>query len=584
MKSLLIVLGAILGCNAWAANPSFSDYASEWSSGVTPTNAVVSSFERSPENRMSPWRLNIMGMEPFFWKGSSMTETDYWGRFQVMGTNGLTSLGWNEVDLTDGWGLGTNANSAGYWSGYSTNFPSGIPFTISVAHTNGVKVYIYQQPEATSSSGMPGLVPRGTNYIWQFASNVVSWGADGVRLDFQHTWNTDSNDFMAYYCGQMGAALEYYAGRPLPIYTAGWQSGFHTMRDAGSVNVWQLNSVTGDLGSAHPLDATYYWVDLLSHWDAQKIYMGQSGPGHYYSLDYCPITLGNSYPVFYAAVGSAMSANILYSYAESASAFAIETNQWLVDIVQDPLGMPGHEVLSNATGRVISRKLSRGRFFVALVNNSTNSSNTVGCNASDIGLSPAGLFTAFDIFNGTNTPQGSTLTSAIPAMTAVGFLVSPVDAFLPSPNRFLLTNNFEIVRAGDVTLNGGARISVSSYTSGDNYYFTDGISFAGNASGEIDVTLPMWVTNVTLGMIWSEGSSTPTAWTNSYNALSQPWTGRVSNGTSNQVIYIQGTWTNATQSLAYPAALVPKVLGIVIPTATNTANRYLISPIYLTYQ
>ncbi len=152
-------------------------------------------------------------------------------------------------------------------------------------------------------------------------------------------------------------------------------------------------------------------------------------------------------------------------------------------------------------------------------------------------------------------------------------------------NAQWLTNNLEWIRGSDWTINGGARLTVPNYSSGDNYYFTDGYSLAGGSAGEVDVYVPNWITNVTLIETWSLGSTTTAStWTNTVNAFYSSLGGRIAANSQAQVVTVPiGVWTNFTISINWPNTNTPKYFSISMATATNTANRYLVSPIYAEY-
>jgi alpha-galactosidase len=352
-----------------------------------------------------------------------MVETDYWDLAQMINSNGFNKLvPYYYIDITDGW---QGVRDAEGNLQPNNGFPHGMAFTVNVFHTNNVLAMIYTEPNPITAMGTVG----SAGHIWQDASNFVAWGIDAVRMDNASDPPGASGHNRRYADGllQMGAALEYYAGHPLPVGGNGWDTN-QAVIPTNFVNYFQIRGL-GDLGTSFGSNPTMrYWASVFGLLSLTSPYLSQSGPGHYASIDFLPCNLGCGYAVLYALLSTPRMVNYPYSHTENASAYAVMTNEYLIRVNLDPLGVPGHMVLSNLDGQVWVKPLSDGSKFIALLNPSTNANATIGFSSADVGYSPGTPIDLFDPWFQTNIHSVTANTSTVPCLTNMCFIASPSTA------------------------------------------------------------------------------------------------------------------------------------------------------------
>jgi alpha-galactosidase len=371
----------------------------------------------------SLWKVPPFGVEPAFWKATAMVEKDYWDLAEMINTNGFNKLTPYYIDITDGW---QGVRDAEGNLQPSSAFPHGMAFTVNVLHTNNVLAMIYTEPNPITAKFTIG----SAGHIWQDASNFVRWGVDAVRMDNSADppgatgHNQRSTDGLL----QMGAALEYYSGHPMPVGGNGWDTNLAVIPTT-FVNYFQIRGL-GDLGAFgfDPDPTRRYWTCVFHLLNLTAPYLSQSGPGHYASIDFLPCNLGYGYAVLYALLSTPRMVNYPYPYAENASAYAVMTNQYLIRVNLDPLGVPGHMVLSNLEGQVWVKPLSDGSKFIALLNPSTNANANIGFSSVDLGYSPGTAIDLFDPWFQTNIQAVTANTSTVPCLTNMCFIASPSTA------------------------------------------------------------------------------------------------------------------------------------------------------------
>jgi alpha-galactosidase len=374
---------------------------------------------RTLANSNSLWKVPPFGVEPFFWKDTALVEEDYWNLAQVISTNGFNKIAPYYIDITDGWQGLRDANGN---LQPTSAFPHGIPFTVNVLHTNNVLAMIYTEPNPVTAAGHTG----SAGYIWQDASNFVRWGIDAVRLDNSAQVPGTPGRNQRYVDGllQMGAALEYYAGHPVPVGGNGWDTN-QAVISTSFVNYFQICGL-GDLGSGFDSNpSTGYWSSLFGLLNLTEPYLAQSGPGHFASIDFLPCNLGYGYAVLYALLSTPRFVSYPYTFAQDPAAYAVMTNEYLLKVNLDPLGIPGRIVLSNSVGQVWVKPLHDGSKFVALLNPSTNANATIGFSSTDIGYRTGTRMDLFDPWFQTNAQAVTVNTSTVPFLTNMCFIVTP---------------------------------------------------------------------------------------------------------------------------------------------------------------
>jgi alpha-galactosidase len=106
----------------------------------------------------------------------------------------------------------------------------------------------------------------------------------------------------------------------------------------------------------------------------------------------------------------------------SAATLAILKNQALIAINQDPLGVPGVQILNDGTRRVLAKRLSNGDVAVALFNQG-NAATTVSTTAAAVGKSGSS-FSLRDLWTNAVTPTTGAISASVAAHGTVVFRIS----------------------------------------------------------------------------------------------------------------------------------------------------------------
>jgi len=94
----------------------------------------------------------------------------------------------------------------------------------------------------------------------------------------------------------------------------------------------------------------------------------------------------------------------------------------VIAIDQDPLGLPGVQIVSDGTRRVLAKRLASGDVAVALFNEGAGTT-TISTTAAAIGKS-GGAFTLRDVWTGASSSTTGAISASVPAHGTVTFVVS----------------------------------------------------------------------------------------------------------------------------------------------------------------
>ncbi|WP_405578612.1 glycoside hydrolase family 27 protein [Streptomyces sp. NBC_01190] len=325
-----------------------------------------------------------MGWNTYYGLGAP-TETQVKSVADFLVSSGLRSSGYNIVWLDGGWQAATPRDAQGRLTADPGRFPSGIPALVTYLHQRGLKAGIYTDAGDYDPANC-GLGSRGHDQ--QDADRFASWKIDAIKVDFLCGIGEKLDPGPAF--KEFSDAVAH-SGRPMLLnlcnpLTDDWGLPHTPAQDAHNTYVygpaiadsWRTGT---DMAYGTPTPGEF--PNVLRNMDANAWHPEAQGPGHWNDPDYL-------LPMRQLSDGSyeltqEESTTQLVMWAEMASPLVIGSDprtlpQAMIDTLrnpeilavdQDPLGIQGVRVATDATGDTYSKVLQgAGRRAVVLLNRS----------------------------------------------------------------------------------------------------------------------------------------------------------------------------------------------------------------------
>jgi alpha-galactosidase len=325
-----------------------------------------------------------MGWNTYYGLGAP-TETQVKSVADYLVSSGLRDSGYDIVWLDGGWQADTPRDAQGRLTANPERFPSGIPSLVDYLHARGLRAGIYTDAGDYAPASC-GLGSRG--HYQQDADQFAGWKIDAIKVDFL--------------CGigeklEPGPAFKEFSdavaksGRPMLLnlcnpLTDDWGLPHTPGQDAHNTFVYGPTTAdswrTGtDIAWGSPTAGEF--PNVLRNMDANAWHPEAQGPGHWNDPDYLipmrRLTDGSyemnqeestTQLVMWAEMASPL---ILGSDPRTLTPSMLATlrNPEILGVDQDPLGIQGVRVATDATGDTYSKVLQgAGRRAVVLLNRS----------------------------------------------------------------------------------------------------------------------------------------------------------------------------------------------------------------------
>jgi alpha-galactosidase len=325
-----------------------------------------------------------MGWNTYYGLGAP-TEAQVKSVADYLVSSGLRNSGYNIVWLDGGWQADNPRDAQGRLTANPDRFPSGIPSLVNYLHARGLKAGIYTDA-GDYNPAYCGLGSRG--HYQQDADQFASWKIDAVKVDFLCGIGEKLDPGPAYKEFSDAVAK---SGRPMLLnlcnpLTDDWGLPHTPEQDAHNTFVYGATTAdswrTGtDIAWGSPTAGEF--PNILRNMDANAWHPEAQGPGHWNDPDYLipmrRLTDG-SYEL-----SQEESTTQLVMWAEMASPLVIGSdprtlpqamidtleNPEIIAVDQDPLGIQGVRIATDATGDTYSKVLQgSGRRAVVLLNRS----------------------------------------------------------------------------------------------------------------------------------------------------------------------------------------------------------------------
>ncbi|XP_068503041.1 alpha-galactosidase-like isoform X2 [Phaseolus vulgaris] len=301
----------------------------------------------------------------------------------AMVSTGLAALGYQYINIDDCWGE-LNRDSQGNLVPKASTFPSGMKALADYVHKKGLKLGIYSDAGTqTCSKTMPGSL----GHEEQDAKTFASWGIDYLKYDNCENKNINPKERYP----PMSKALAN-SGRPIFFSLCEWGSEDPATWAKSVGNSWRT---TGDIEDK--------WESMISRADLNDEWASYAGPGGWNDPDMLEVGNGGMTTEEYRAhfsIWALAKAPLLIGCdirALDVTTKELLSNEEVIAVNQDKLGVQGKKVKSNNDLEVWAGPLSNNRLAVILWNRSSSKAK-VTASWSDIGLKPGTLVDARDLW------------------------------------------------------------------------------------------------------------------------------------------------------------------------------------------
>ncbi|WP_329129790.1 glycoside hydrolase family 27 protein [Streptomyces sp. NBC_01476] len=325
-----------------------------------------------------------MGWNTYYGLGAP-TETQVKSVADFLVSSGLRGSGYDIVWLDGGWQADNPRDAQGRLTANPERFPSGIPALVDYLHHRGLKAGIYTDAGDYDPASC-GLGSRG--HYQQDADEFASWKIDAIKVDFLCGIGEKLDPGPAF--KQFSDAVAA-SGRPMLLnlcnpLTDDWGLPHTPEQDAHNTYVYGPTTAdswrTGtDIAYGSPTPGEF--PNVLRNMDANAWHPEAQGPGHFNDPDY--LIPMRTLPDGSYELNQEESTTQLVMWAEMASPLVIGSdprtlpkamldtlrNPEILAVDQDPLGIQGVRVATDATGDTYSKVLQgAGRRAVVLLNRS----------------------------------------------------------------------------------------------------------------------------------------------------------------------------------------------------------------------
>jgi alpha-galactosidase len=276
--------------------------------------------------------------------------------------SGMMDTGYSYLVIDDCWH--GHRDSLGFIQPDPVRFPSGMKAVADYIHSKGLKFGIYSDAGTKTCMGRPGS--RG--YEYQDALTYASWGVDYLKYDWCNTGELNAKE--AYIT--MRDAL-YAAKRPVvfSICECGENKPWIWAKEAG-----QLWRTTGDICPCwdcvwgHGIWSSYGVLSIL---DKQVDLRTYAGPGHWNDPDMLEVGNGMTvnedrahFSLWCMLAAPLMAGNDIRDIAKET--VDILTNQEVIEIDQDSLGIQGYKMLDFGDLEIWVKPLKKSELAVCFLN------------------------------------------------------------------------------------------------------------------------------------------------------------------------------------------------------------------------
>jgi alpha-galactosidase len=376
-----------------------------------------------------------MGWNTYYGVGGVFDEETIMDVAAALLDRGLARAGYRIVWLDYGWASGARGADGellvdgGHW-------PHGLRWLTDQLHARGLLAGIYTD---AGSSGCDGRGVGSLGHYQRDADQFASWGFDAVKIDFCGGGQQRLDPRIAY--REFARAVRgNSSGRPMVInvcnfwrpgqvgddYPPPERSAYATHRWASQIaESWRTDT---DIGFTRDV----VFANVLRNLDTNARHPEAAGPGHWNDPDYIVPELGLSSVEAQAQVTMwAIVAAPLVIGADvralSPQTVAMLTNDDVIAIDQDPLGIQGTPINRDRHAEVWAKPLVGGERAVALLNRGPTRQH-IAFDPTEIGLPPANAFHVREVWTQTTNRTTGAIRAEVPPHSAMLYRVMPSES------------------------------------------------------------------------------------------------------------------------------------------------------------
>lgn len=379
-------------------------------------------------------RTPYMGWNTYYGLGDAFNDAKIRLEADAMVSRGLKAAGYRYVWLDGGWWSGTRDGS-GNITVDPTRWPNGMKGVADYIHSRGLRAGIYTD---AGIDGCGGAKQGSFGHYQQDVNQFAAWGYDAVKVDY--CGGTKQNlDPAAQYGQFRDAILNDHPRRPMvlnicnpfPPGTSPWTPNYPPY-DRSVYNSYSFGPSTGnswrtdgDIGFVHSIQ----FKDVLRNLDHDAAHPEAAGPGHWNDPDYLGPELGMTSNESQAqfSMWTVVAAPLIIGSDVSAlsqNALKMLTNDEVLDVSQDVLGVQGKAISTQGNGQVWVRPLANGDRAVALLNRGTVPT-TISTDAKAVGMRHGSRYNLRDLWHHATTETAGTIAASVPGHSVVLYRVSP---------------------------------------------------------------------------------------------------------------------------------------------------------------
>ncbi|XBI80597.1 hypothetical protein VPH35_089722 [Triticum aestivum] len=329
----------------------------------------------------------------------------------AMVDTGLAKLGYEHVNLDDCWAA-HDRDSQGNLAANGTTFPSGMRALADYVHGKGLKLGVYGDAGLRTCSR---IQPGSLGYEDQDARTLAAWGIDYLKYD--NCNNQNISPLTRY--NRMSEALMN-SGRDVFFSLCEWGVDDPATWAGSFANSWRTTE-----------DIKNTWESMTDNADKNDKWAPYAGPGGWNDPDM--LEVGNGGMTIeenrcHFSIWALVKAPLIIGCdvsSMSPETKDILSNQNVIAVNQDKLGVQGRKVQQDGELEVWAGRLSRGRVALVLWNRGPAEAS-ITASWSNIGLNQSAVVDAHDLWTDevTSSVQGN-LTNKMDSHACKMYVLTP---------------------------------------------------------------------------------------------------------------------------------------------------------------
>ncbi|WP_199831770.1 ricin-type beta-trefoil lectin domain protein [Streptomyces sp. ERV7] len=421
-----------------------------------------------------------------------VTEQTVTANADALVAGGLAAKGYTTVTVDDCWTT-RSRDADGNLVADPVKFPHGMAWLGSYLHARGLRFGIYEDAGSSTCGGYPGSGrPQGggPDHFAKDAAAFASWGVDYLKLDGCNVYvapgQTQEQAYRQAYDAQAaalrgsGRAIVFSESAPAYFQSGEWgnPTWFDVLSWVGSDGeLWREGWDIATYDPARPNASR--WSSVLANYGYNRWIGRYAAPGNWNDPDFLIAGAGgltDEESRSQVALWSMMAAPLILSSDVAGLTPAAKSalgNTELIKVDQDSLGRQAGVVSTNGSTDVLARPLAGGDRAVAELNRGATA-RTISTALADVGL-PGCTVTAKDLWTGTTSSVGASLTATVPAHGTAVWRLTPGSGCGAAVPTGQLTGNG--AKCADVTGSGtadGTQVILYSCTGNPNQRWTQG--------------------------------------------------------------------------------------------------------------